>query len=78
MTQIERRQARIRRIRTRNGGHHLPQKEKFSICPDVHHSIGMTQNEPEHIGLFVQRHAGDPAVKVARCDDSCTIVLISL
>jgi hypothetical protein len=64
MAQIERRQARIRRIRAQNFPSKQPEKEMVAIDPDVHHCIGKSQNEPEHIGLFVQKHSGDPAVKV--------------
>jgi hypothetical protein len=62
MAQIERRQARIRRIRAKN----FPDKKPDAVAndPDVHHHIGKSQNNPEHIGFFVQKHSGDPAIKV--------------
>jgi hypothetical protein len=65
MTQIERRQARIRRIRAQNFASKKAEKETVAVAPHLHHCIGKSQNEPEHIGLFVQKHSGDPAVKVS-------------
>ena len=63
LAQIERRQARIRRI--------CPQKpanqhddEECAARPEAHHTIGKTENSSEHLGLFVQKHSGDPAVEV--------------
>lgn len=64
MAQIERRQARLRRIRARNYAEGNPEKEAVAISPEVHHSIGKSENHPEHIGSFVQKNLGDPAVKV--------------
>jgi hypothetical protein len=32
--------------------------------PDVHHVIGKSQNHPQIISLFLQKCAGDPAIKV--------------
>jgi hypothetical protein len=64
MAQTERRQARIRRIREQNSGKTTVIDEKVAINPDVHYAIGQSENLPEHIGLFVQKHQGDPAIKV--------------
>jgi hypothetical protein len=66
MTQIERREARIRRIRTRNlsEGKSSANLEEVAVNPEVHHSIGKTEASPEHIGLFVMNCNGDPSVKV--------------
>jgi hypothetical protein len=65
MAQIERRQSRIRRIRERNRIADLAEDEPDLIStPDVHHSIGKSQNNPRNVPLFLQRNAGDPAVKV--------------
>lgn len=65
MTQIERRQARIRRIRerlTKDGASFIEQDNATS--PNSRYHIGKTQNQPEHIVTFVQKNSGDPAVKV--------------
>jgi hypothetical protein len=64
MTQIERRQTRIRRIheRYRNAG--KTAHEEVPNTPEVHHVIGKSQNHPEIIPLFLRKYAGDPAVKV--------------
>lgn len=32
--------------------------------PQEHHHIGLSQNLHEHIGTFLRKHAGDPAIKV--------------
>lgn len=77
MTQIERRQARIRRIRnhldrahatrsdrTESGAEQLDKTENSGIDPTTRYHIGKTQNNPEHIVSFVQRSEKDPAIKV--------------
>jgi hypothetical protein len=68
MAQIERRQERIRRIRTRNfqvGNSNSREDDLRASSPDTHHYIGKSQNHWEHIGLFVQKNLGDPAVAVS-------------
>jgi hypothetical protein len=64
LTQIERRQARIRRIRQRYQKEGKSTNEKVANVTDSHHVIGKSQNHPENIPLFLQKHAGDPGVKV--------------
>lgn len=66
MAQIERRQARIRRIRTRHLPNTRAETERSNITPDVHHHIGKSETCWEDVRLFVQKHLGDPAVKVFR------------
>ncbi|KAG1721829.1 hypothetical protein EDD22DRAFT_962397 [Suillus occidentalis] len=63
LTQIERRQARIRRIGDK--AVHRPHVEISEIArsPEVHHHIGLTQKYPVHIGSYLISHPGDPAVK---------------
>ncbi|KIM75847.1 hypothetical protein PILCRDRAFT_98847 [Piloderma croceum F 1598] len=63
MTQIERRQARIRRIRKRlhKAGNILT--EDIGRTTEVHHNIGKSQNFPENIFSFVRNNNDDPAVK---------------
>jgi hypothetical protein len=41
----------------------IPQCEKVEIKPEAHHTIGVSQNYPVNIPLFLQKFAGDPAVK---------------
>lgn len=78
MTQIERRQARIRRIRdhldrtraarsdhAESGAEQLDETENSGIDPATRYHIGKTQNNPEHIVLFIQKSEKDPAVKVS-------------
>ncbi|KAG1856158.1 hypothetical protein F4604DRAFT_1932022 [Suillus subluteus] len=62
LTQIERCQARIRRIGDRNV--HCPHVEisELVTSPEAHHHIGLTQKYPVHIGLYLRSHQGDPAV----------------
>jgi hypothetical protein len=65
MAQIERRQARIRRIKDRiyKSGNAFSSEQ--SACNlDTHTKIGVSENDPQHIGLFLQKYTGDPAVKV--------------
>lgn len=38
--------------------------EGASRSPDLHHTIGKSQNDRIHIGLFLQEHADDPALSV--------------
>lgn len=66
ITQIERRQQRLRRIRARNNtaSDSGQDKDKAAITPDMHYHIGKSQNDAEHIGMFLSRNSGDPAVKV--------------
>jgi hypothetical protein len=64
LTQIERRQARLRHLRARHQKAGTPPREEVAATPDMHHVIGKSQNYPENIPLFLQKHAGDPAIKV--------------
>ena len=77
MAKIERRQAQLRRIRARNFANGKPEKETVAISPESHHSIGKSENQHEHIGLFARRNSGDPAVKV-RPQSEDIIMLSSL
>ncbi|KIM74574.1 hypothetical protein PILCRDRAFT_14341 [Piloderma croceum F 1598] len=63
MACIERRQARIRRIRARSGAGSSTQCEQCANTPQEHHHIGLSQNQHQHIGTFLRTNAGDPAVK---------------
>ena len=70
MSQIERRQAWICRIKE----HIYKDRSRSDVNEDIdediacspasHHNIGKSQKYPQCIGLFLQKHAGDPAVKV--------------
>lgn len=78
MTQIERRQARIRRIRNQlerdraaqveeqSSVGLLPELEAASLDMDARYHIGKTQNNPEQISLFLQKNQRDPVIKVNR------------
>ena len=65
MAKLERRQHRLRYVRERLEKSGPTQDDETADTPIAHHLIGKSQNDSEHIGLFVQRHAGDPAVKVS-------------
>lgn len=68
LTQIERRQARIRRIKQRNTMHKAPTKplwpQETAISPEQHHFIGQNENTYEEFGAFIRKHRDDPAVIV--------------
>jgi hypothetical protein len=64
LTQIERRQARLRRIRARHQMTASAGSEEVATTPEAHHVIGKSQNNLVNIPLFLQEHAGDPAIKV--------------
>ncbi|KZP03478.1 hypothetical protein FIBSPDRAFT_768897 [Athelia psychrophila] len=64
MTGIERREARIRRIRERL----YPKGKQPAVVPSIqdpnaHHHIGISQTHPVDIGSFLRDNAGDPATK---------------
>jgi hypothetical protein len=62
MARIERREARIRRIRQRNFTTQDSEKEKVASCPEAHYVIGKSQKLPWDVSQFVQRNLGDPAI----------------
>jgi hypothetical protein len=64
MTQIERRQARIRRIKHRFTSHRAD-VEHVGMAPDAHFHIGSSQNRSEHIPSFLHAHERDPAIQVS-------------
>lgn len=64
MTQIERRQARIRRIRAKHGANGSTGVEVLPVTPEDHHVIGVSQNLPENIPQLLQKKGNDPAMKV--------------
>lgn len=59
---IERRQARIRSIRTKRDALNLT--DSVANKPDEHHVIGLSQNFPEEMTRFVQANIEDPATRV--------------
>ncbi|KAH7917228.1 hypothetical protein BV22DRAFT_1026772, partial [Leucogyrophana mollusca] len=68
LTQIERRQARIRRIKEKSRAAtqnpllgHL--EDTAAAPPEAHHVIGSSQNNPEDLMSFVKKTMGDPASK---------------
>ena len=66
MTQIERRQARLRRIRALHRNIGRPLDENIPASPEAHHIIGVSQNLPVDIPEFLRKNVRDPAVKVGR------------
>ena len=66
LTQIERREFRLRRIRRK-----FNETRKLTLKPDkrpessaCRYHIGKTQNNPINLGSFLQENRHDPAVKV--------------
>lgn len=66
VAQIERRQARLRRIREHTTA--ANKADNLSVRqfnnPETHHTIGRTENLPFQIGSFIQSYHGDPAIQV--------------
>lgn len=63
MTQLERRQARIRRMKQKLQSTRPP-PEHIATDPDACYHIGASQNRHQHIGTFLLENEGDPAIKV--------------
>ena len=63
LARIERRQARIRRMRPQKSASQ-PGDEECIARPEAHHAIGKTENLPERLSQFIQKHSGDPAIEV--------------
>jgi len=66
LVSIEHHQERIRQIRTKLAALHAYHQDPMLNRPDIHHTIGQSQNLPENIVLFQARNSDDPAVKVSR------------
>lgn len=64
LTQIERRQERIRRIRERVDGVHHTLQEPIPRDPMKHYQVGKSQNHPVDVANFSRQNSNDPAVKV--------------
>jgi hypothetical protein len=62
LARIERREARLRRIRAKLSKDNT--REAVGNTPHEHHHIGVSQNQFEHLGTFLRDHSGDPAIKV--------------
>jgi hypothetical protein len=62
LTRIERRQARIRRIRESGIG--SAQLESVSSVPDERYNIGKSQHRPIDLDGFIRKNSDDPALKV--------------
>ena len=65
LASIERRQARIRRIRMKRDALNLV--DPIPDKAEEHHVIGQSQNFSEDLTRFVQAGMGDPAVEVSPC-----------
>lgn len=74
LAQIERRQARIKRIKEKSTSRKQVLQSESRECqhadPTVHHHIGVGENEPLHLGAFCREHADDPAAMVRVATDS--------
>jgi hypothetical protein len=47
------------------------------LDPAVHHHIAAAENNPQHIGTFLQTHSNDPATKVSAGLNSLSSMLTS-
>lgn len=63
MAAIERREARIRRIREKLYKGKKHGDEAVPDGPDAHHHIGVSQNSYQLIGTFLRQNNSDPAIK---------------
>ena len=77
MTQIERRQVRLRRIRAKHRMNGSSGAEVLPVTLEAHHSIGVSQNLPENISHLLQRNSNDPAMKVESSHSSWLVDLLS-
>lgn len=69
MTQIERRQARLRKMKSKLIGSDTMKlgalgSDSTALSPQSHHHMGKSESEPEHIGTLLKKHQGDPAILV--------------
>lgn len=77
LAEIERRRARLRRIRQQLLSSTADVSENVAVPISDSYAIGMTQNSPENIPRFLERNAGDPAVQVrSHFPRNLTLVLI--
>ena len=67
---IECRQTRIQHIRTQQAI--LNATDPTPEVLEQHHVIGKSQNHPEDINIFLQKHSDDPAAKVTLFYSSST------
>ncbi|KAH7917303.1 hypothetical protein BV22DRAFT_1135525 [Leucogyrophana mollusca] len=63
ITRIERREARIQRIRDKRLSRVVVVEEAVARTPEAHFHVAKSQNYPENICLFLRKHTGDPAIK---------------
>lgn len=70
LVQIERRQARLRRIQkaAATGAYYKAADEQEPPLlhdPSTHHHIGLSENLPQHIGTFIREHIDYPGISVS-------------
>lgn len=70
LTQIERREARLRRIQQRQP-HQVPRADVHEVVsnPQLHNHIGQSEKLYDGMGQYLRNHAGDPAIKVNNFND---------
>lgn len=76
LTQIERREARLRRIKQRHQAG-VPRTDAHEIAndPKLHHHIGQSEKIYDEFGQYLRNHTGDPAMKVSNLFDVMVIIL---
>jgi len=68
LSKIEQRQCCIHAIRGKlnaNSSPHQIEPEDMAADPGVRYNMGISQKFPVHIPTFLQRNAGDPAIRVS-------------
>jgi len=73
LVSIECHQEQIRQIWTKLATLCAYHQDPMPNRPDIHHTIGQSQNFPENIVLFQARNSDDPAVKV-----SCSLLSVNV
>jgi hypothetical protein len=66
LTQIERRQTRLRRIKQRQQQRaSRAEVDETASDPQLHHHIGLSEKIFDDFGYYLRSHAKDPAMKVS-------------
>jgi hypothetical protein len=65
ITSIKRCKAHVHHIHDKQSPHSMVINEEVATSPEARFHVRKSQNYPENIPLFLQRHLGDPAIKVS-------------
>ncbi len=83
LSHIERRQARIRRIRQKlneriRAEESFVREKRPEIMPDTTYHIGKTQNYPLDLRVFARENCQDPAAKVSSHSCLASVIFLSI